>query len=336
MKTLEEQFTELYGPPVKSYHNNLVYTCPKCHHKSLACDIVRGLRNCFVCSYGKGLAPIQGTPGTTTTQTIDSKIQLEVLKEILEISTLSRVCRDYLTKRSIINPEKYGLKTVPFQLANLLRSKFSNDELRSSGFFWEREGVLLPTQSVLPRRLIIPLWHQDTLVGCKTRIGPNVNTDERKYSSPLGTPIGEILWHRKTPRKDLYITEGELKAICLDSHGFTCCAVSGIGNACKGGSIKVELDRLVSNCSRFFIVFDTDPDIFQDPHKLKYPLSLAQRYLNKSCIVFFPQDNNEKVDIDSFISHNSIYDFEDLIEDCWIARDKTLKRVENIVNDQRV
>lgn len=328
LETLHEQFIKAYGSEVKPREgNNIRLVCPKCGHKSLSCNIQNGLVYCFHCTYGKGLK-FQGSPTGFTEAPVDETLHRQVSCQLLDFCTLFPDHKDYLLKRGVYHPEYYKIVTVPFRVDKLLLQHFTEDELINSGYFYKGENSYGISKALDARRILIPFWQDDTIIGIKSRIRPYVDelSEEPRYICPKGSKVKSKLWYRGLRGPDIIITEGELCAIAAREAGFATIGIPGIAQIATK-ELQSELIRILklSNAQRVFIILDTDPDIKNDPIKLHHALTLYRTVTN-SCILYLPQDNmKEKMDLDLFLSRNSLNELIYHMERAWKLRKELSK-----------
>jgi DNA primase len=323
--SLYEQFIKTYGPEVKRREgNNIRLLCPKCKHKSLSCNIQNGLVYCFHCSFGKGVK-FNGAASGFTEEPVNEELHKKVSQKLLELCTLIPNQKEYLNKRGIYYPERYGIVTVPFRIDKLLLQHFSEDDLVASGYFYQGESGYGVSKALDPRRILIPFWQENEVIGIKSRIRPYVDPldQEPRYICPKGSKIKSKLWYKGTLGSDVIVTEGELCAIAAQEAGFSAIGIPGIAQIATS-ELQSELIRITkaAHTKRIFIILDTDPGIKNDPVKLQHALTLY-KVLPNSCILYLPQDKEtEKMDLDLFLSRNSLDDFYYLMERAWRLREE--------------
>lgn len=323
--SLYDLFVKRFGPEVKAREgNNIRQMCPECLHKSLSCNIQTGLIYCFHCSYGKGLK-FDGVASGYVEAVTNPKLHLAVALKILDLCTLSNDHREYLAKRGISKPEDYSIVSVPFRIDKLLLKYFTPHELIASGFFYDGGVSLGMSKALSPRRILIPFWSGDEIIGIKSRLGPNQTEEEsgKRYICPKGSSVRGKIWYKNPLLPDLIITEGELAAIAVQELGYSGLGIPGIA-LISDSTFQEALKNLClsSNVQRVFIVLDSDPGISRDIEKLKHAYAL-NILLPNSCISYLPQDNiEEKMDIDLYLSRYPLSDFTNILEDNWCKRQK--------------
>lgn len=333
IKNLYDQFIERFGVEVKPREgNNIRLVCPECKHKALSCNITSGVFYCFHCGYGRG-QKLEGLPSGHIEISVDPESHLKVALRILEICTLSSVHKEYLAKRSIYNPEKYGIVSVPFNIDFLLLKEFSKEELIASGFYYDINSEFRASKALSPRRILVPFWQGASIVGLKSRANPYGSPDEPRYICPRGSQIKNRFWYfgELTPA-DVIITEGELGAISGCSNGYQTIGIPGIGNLNNERLIE-ELREYTKDCNRVFIILDSDPGYSTDPTKL-IPAVKLHESLNNSCILFLPQVNPEqKMDLDQFLSIEDLETLDTLMEDSFIKREEIYLGYKTIIEN---
>lgn len=323
IKSIYDQFIETFGQEVKAREgNNIRVMCPECKHKSLSCNIQNGLINCFHCGYGKG-TKFSGKSTGFVEEPVDTEKHEFITNQILQLCSLSDEHRKYLVKRGIYHPEKYGIVSAPFRLDKILLSKFSAQDLCSSGYFFPDSAYGYGmSRALAARRILIPFYQGDKIISLKSRARPDSDDpNEVRYICPKGSKIKSKVWYKNPIKSDAIVTEGELCAIAAEEIGFSGFGIPGIAQI-SSSKFQNELKTLLvtSSVKRTFIILDSDPGIENDWSKLQHSLSLGM-YLPNSCIVYLPQDSKtEKMDLDLYLSRHSISDLTYLMEKCWVNR----------------
>lgn len=321
--SLYDKFVSQYGNEVKPREgNNIRLSCPECGHKSLSCNIQSGLIHCFHCDYGKGLKA-EGMPSGFKESPVDRELHLKVTQKIIEISTLEDDHREYLVSRGIYRPEEYQLKSVPFRIDKLLLSYFTEEELISSGYFSSGSGGYNVSMALEPRRILIPYWSGDEIIGLKSRVRPNSDPlgVDKRYICPRGSKYSSKPWYKGSLGPDIVITEGELSAMSCQENGIPAIGLAGLG-ASSSEPFLVELKKIVNEygVNRCFIMLDSDPGISNDASKLKSSISLFKA-IPRSCILYLPQDSpEEKMDLDLYLSRYEVQNLLEMMEDAWHQR----------------
>lgn len=341
--TLVEQFLAKYGPEVKTREgNNLRFQCPVCGQNSLSCHITKGLVNCFHCGYGKGVRFDGETSIEEDEAPIDYLLHEEVINYIVQESNLSSDHKDYLVHRGIYSPAKYSICSVPLRVQKLLKDKFTEDQLVSSGFYYKSASGLVLTKALGLQRIIIPHWHGSKIIGIKTRTRPSIDVldDGPKYLSPKGSRVGSFVWYKNITGTDLVITEGELAAIAANEIHIPCVGIPGLSGT-KNHKIVAQLNNITSQygIKRVFIILDTDPEIANNPYKIQNALSLSKGLKQENVIIYLPQDSSEEcMDLDLFLSRNDYDDLYNLMEDFWPKRYAIFKgltkRVQRLLHER--
>lgn len=321
MRSLEDIFVEKYGPVKQRWTDNIAVKCPKCKHNSLSCNIIHGAYLCFHCDYGRGKPPIKGQPGESLGEPVDKELQVKVLKNLLDNLTLSKTHKEYLKKRGVYNPEKYGIVTMSHEGAMFLNKNYSPKELESSGLYRNYNGRLSPTISLEWGRIIIPAWRGQKFVGIESRSDPYSSRDDvAKYASPRGGGSGKFIWYKKV-EKDFILTEGKLKAIVALEEGFTAGCLAGL-NATKKAMEHMNflVDKL--GIERVFIIMDNHTNK-SDLETINRQVEKLHLTIPKSCIVSLPTKEG-KIDLDSFLLQNKRDDLIDLMEEAWQKNQREL------------
>jgi hypothetical protein len=327
-------FLEKYGNEIFfEDHTSIKLRCPECGGKSLSCSLIHGLVWCFKCCYGKGIRPIEGERKVDDSLPVNSELHLRVIDKLLEISNLDDSSREYLKTRGINNPDIYQIKNVPLFIGNRLKEFFNEEELLSSGFFNKIDNKVIEGLAIKPRRIILPYWQGNNVIGLKTRIRPYIEEDkEKRYAYPRGSNISKNLWYRSLPRDLVIITEGEIKAIVGSQFGFSCCAVPGIANT-GHPNIIAKIKELTANTSKIIVCLDSDEN-----YETKFSLqnaayNIAKNFIDKSTILWLPQENNEKVDLDSYLVKFGAENLTELIEKAWNNKEFILEQTSKKILD---
>jgi ribosomal protein L37AE/L43A len=331
-----DQFISRYGTEVKPREgNNIRVLCPECKHKSLSCNIQKGIIHCFHCGYGKGIR-FEGAASGYVEAPIDQELHLKVSLAILGLGSLLPQHKDYLHGRGIYHPEEYGIVSVPFRIDKLLLEKFTQEQLINSGYFYRTTEGYGVSKAIEARRILIPFWQGEQIVGLKSRARPIVDaleaSTELRYICPRGSKIKNKLWYKGPLGPDVVLTEGELCAICAKEAGFSAVGIPGIAQIATSELQTAIKDLLtIDSIKRIFIILDTDPGIFTDLNKLQHALCL-NNLLPNSCILYLPQDDpNEKMDLDLYLTRYSIDDITYRMEAAWILRESTTLRVRRMI-----
>ena len=317
--TYEEQFIKLYGQPThRTTSGEMKVWCPNCRKKSLSCNVVSGK---FKCWLGCGL---QGHLAGYSTQAPEPQVDVQTQRKILDFiwsrSSLSEVHRDYLLKRGIWNPGRYGFKTVPFGLQATLEANFSRSELQDGGILTCVEGNCKLDWSLRKPRLMIPYISDGQILGLKMRANDVEFIDPAfKYMWPKGSPVKTLLWHPDLLGPDTILTEGEIAACVGCEYGVPSCGIPGMN--CNLGSIR-KFNALCyrSQVKRKFIIIDTDLEMEDRVSNIKNALKI-QANVPGSCIAFLPHDGLVKsVDLDYFLNTYGVDRLYEVLEDAWIQR----------------
>lgn len=319
-----QNFITKYGRPLSySESGDAKFVCPECNHKSLFGNIYSGKLFCFRCDYGRGLR-INGRSIPIKQPKVNLKLQKEILLKVLTFADLDPVHAQVLKKRGIYKPSKYKICTVPFNLAIALNQWFKDTELVESGLFNHLPGVgVIPTPCLYPGNLLIPYWVEGTIQSFKTREDfLPVKEYTLRYSMPRKSIAPKTLFSLKpTYSGDLIVTEGDLKSIATIEAGFDCVNVSGINNW------RHPIHRLLQitqDVRRFFVVFDSGPDLLKDWPVLQAVLNIQKAIGPRACIAFLPYDN-QKVDLDSFLGKYQPSLLTEVLEDAWVRRNQITK-----------
>lgn len=326
-ESLEDIFVRKYGSPVRSSGAQWVmHRCPECGRHALACNLEHGYVRCFHC----GLRDKeQGSSSAREARYVDRRAQLDILAWMVGHCQLSPAYKRFLRDRGIQDPRKFGLVTAPWDLLSRLRSSglFTNQQLEDSGLFYpdRNTGCLIPSSCLKPERLIIPYITDGKLVGIKSRVALSEESEEKslRYLTPPGFTISQYLWNVTLGGQDLYLTEGELKAITGLSMGHHCASIPGLVTWSR---LLPSLQRLATRYRRVFLVLDSDPGYQRSIPHIKTATALCSALPN-SCILFLPQaDADHKGALDTYLVQSSERDFLGLSEDAWNNRQEIYRR----------
>lgn len=240
--------------------------------------------------------------------------------KLIERLPLEDSDRRELLRRGIRRPHLWGLRSTVFRPRELL-PEYSAAQWLASGLCREtQEGLEL--SSLLSRgRIVFPYWEGSLMCGLKSRVNSRYDMDHGgKYLTARGFRAGDHLWYVRTTSSDgdLVITEGELKAMVLEEHGFWAASVPGV-HAASGLANKAC--ALSQKASRTFIVLDTDEDVRNNRSLLD-----AARVLCKACGVrravclFLPSVNGLKVGVDDFLLQQGPEELEYWLDWAWRNR----------------
>lgn len=328
--TIKEQFLNLFGTSIAEQGAELKFMCPKCKKKALFCNMITGLYHCFYCQYGQGCKPVQGAAVANIIPKTEVNLekQIEVINKLIDLFRPSYTIYEYLQVRGIINPYKYKFGEVPYNAVAQLLKHFSEEELLASGLVLQGEKGLYPAAVLKPRRILIPHWQGDKVVGLKSRLRPYVRdeeVDEPRFAAARNNKSVSGLWYYGKPKtKSIIVTEGELKAAVSTDHVMFSCALPGISNARRKESI-IQLQEFVDlhDIEQVYLVFDSDKE--PAPDFYKSVRTLAKSLKEKSCIVTLPQNKNkDKVDLDSFIVDYGVDELWELLYYSWRNREQIL------------
>lgn len=303
-----QYFEELLGASRCSYGVNRAFRCPMCDgmgsDRHLYVNVTTGVYNCFRCG-NKGnaitLAKFMGNKPPSYLETpevepilFDNEIATQVYTHILMNSTLSETDRTELVeKRGIVNPERFGLRTLNGTVTELVRN-FCEEELILSGLFYDDAGFLVPRSAISDGRLFIPYIHKSLVVYMRTR-GSGI-----KYLSPKYAQTKNHVWGKlQSKKQSVIVTEGELKAISAASHGANILALPGM-NSSYETLVSILHEAAIKNV---VICFDTQIAHMDDVDKAAKRLSqmLVEELDISVSRVILPLLGNDKMDIDTFI-----------------------------------
>jgi predicted RNA-binding Zn-ribbon protein involved in translation (DUF1610 family) len=329
--SLADQFIEAFGTVISESSQEMKFICPECRHKGLYANKSTGLFHCFHCGF-KGKK--EGLAEVVKPKLVDVDLQLRMLHVVINECTLDKGHRKYLLQRGIYHPEIWGICTIPNRILQLLLSKFSSQQLEDAGLVHQTARGAMTAKFLEPRRILIPFWSGDTLIGAKSRnnpFDPDANPDYKYLASP-GAKIGSSIFHKGKLEGDFILTEGELKAIVATEEGFTVGATSGM---IPSASVLSQISRLVNSrqITRFFIAYDSSPSFWTNVSMLKSLYKLTSLCSKKACIVEFPlEEGQTKEDLDSYLIKNGAGDFDYLLELSWSNRHNTQKQLRDALN----
>lgn len=324
MEDYTNLFNEKFGFEVFQTCSNgqVKKRCPECNHKSLSCNILVGVYNCFQCSYSGKLETQEKINIVPPKKKFSQKLQTEILQFILDNSVLKPSHRLYLQKSGVLYPEKWNVKSVPANLRLLLKD-YTDKQLLKSGLYKDNgNGVTVPTGALSTDNIIIPYYYNGRLVAGKTRSVILTTVSKYKYMCFNESPVLDYVYDCTIPnRKTLIITEGEKKAMVANAYGFSTVAFGGMSFTKK--SIK-SLKEVIKkhNIDRLFIILDKDEDFLGSKSAKIQACKLYEEFKKIGCIVFLDLNNPEKVGLDDFLLSHSALDLESILESNWITREK--------------
>ena len=297
--TKYESIVAKYGEPNRFTKGGeeIQVTCPQCGNGCLSCNIISGLMHCFHCHWGKGQIVDGDSDGFEKIEP-DMDLQNQVVKRVFEISTLDNLCRKYLKRRGIYNPEKYRLATIPYQISTLLRQDFTSEELIKTCLFEMRKGRLVAKGALDSGRIIIPYWNGKRILGLKSRAGP-LDPTMYRYANTPGSIITRHPFFFGPLGKDVIVTEGELASLAASEAGLSVISIPGITMLDK---VAKEIKQLVrqGDVNRVFINIDSDYD-YENKWNIVNAAVRGSDLLGAH-ILFLPQPNKgKKMDLDSFL-----------------------------------
>jgi ribosomal protein L37AE/L43A len=313
---------EKFGEPVSESSNEMKFACPMCGHKALTVNMEIGLYYCFICSFGSSKAPIFENT-TFVKRAVNHTTQKAIMQWLYENLKLSASHREYLRRRGIYHPEKYGLATIPPRVEFQLKKHFTEVELLESGFYRVDKSLGINGWPCLKHnRIFIPILEDNKVVCCKTRLDPREDMfNDIKYALPTGSTSNRHVAHYQSNSPYRILTEGEFKAMACNELGIDAIASPGINGAAALMSYAKRLDHK----KRSFIIFDSE----REDSKILGRIQSAKiaQVIPNSAIVLLPKDNtDEKMDLDLYLTRYSLEDFEDLLEDFWLNRDRVLEQ----------
>lgn len=318
---LKDVFDERYGHFVRTSGAEwMMYKCPHCARNALACNIVHGYVRCHHCGHKDR---VNGRANFVQQRVYDLKLQARIVQSVLG-SPAARIQPAYLSflkDRMIFNPRAFQICTADWDLSTTLRARgFTDTEMADSGLFhYNQQGTLVPGACLKPGRLLIPYWSNGQCVTFKSRVSlrEELDTNSVKYLTAPGLSISHYLWHMTVSGSDLFITEGELKALTALCMGVHAASIPGLQ---AWRQLRTQIRALSSRYRRVFIVLDSDPGYETSRAHLGAALGIAQ-FTPNSCILFLPQTRAcKKMALDTFLIENEEDAFWDLVEQTWQRR----------------
>jgi hypothetical protein len=337
MTTYEEQFKALFGEPLfhKSTSTQLKFICPYCGKKAMSCNVAAGIYHCWHCDQSGRL---EG--GYSDSKVVEVEInhenQEKLINYIVDTSSLIDIHKNYLLRRGVANPDRYKIRTVPFQIGKILLQRYTPDFLISTGLFYQTEEGMVPHGCLGSRRILIPHWNEAEIVSCKSREDPLSSKEKGiPYIAAPGKRSSFGLWHKEIFGTDLILTEGELKAIVAAEFGFSACAVSGLGGVRPS---ITQVANLIKNygIKRLFVIFDSDPSYLSKPALIINLSRLSTAFRSMCAIVFLPQVDNQKMDLDSFLIQYGDSELINLMEDTWYEREKNHRLIKHLMSKMQL
>jgi hypothetical protein len=178
-------------------------------------------------------------------------------------------------------------------LDNLRASGLTDATIRANELWTETDPARVarilrwsPTSWSNGSALVFPYRDLDGQVNCFARVRPHHPRKDSKgnsvkYESPVGSGLRPYFPTASLPRlkdgsSDIYLTEGEKKALLLSQHGFAAVGLGGVWGWKNKGTDEL-IDSLAAipwKGRRVFIVFDWDPK-----PKTRRDVALAARRL---------------------------------------------------------
>lgn len=328
--TYYDLFAKHLGPGVRATGSEYRFRCYKCDsggERHLYVNTNTGAFHCFRCESRADGA--RGNAFTFAKEMGDTApIEVEVEERVslfnqevattvythmfnegkLTLSDQDR--KDLLEKRSIRNPEKYGL--VSSTGARKWLKGWSEDALIESGMGYHRNGLFQFHTCVEDGRLLIPYIEEDGSIPFFRSRGKN----HAKYLGPIGNKTSGRVWGKIDPKQSyVIITEGELKAISAREERFHCLALPGMGISHIGVADKIK----ESGIKQALICFDVQVEHMDavEAAERKLASQLIRRGVSTykvrlplvKCI-----SCGQKVDIDSFLTVVGSKDFLSLVK----------------------
>ena len=323
-----------FGDPVSVSALEMKFVCPECGYKSLTTSLETGVYFCFICEFGRHKPSVFGTKVQFKKRDIDFNLHLDVCQWLHDNLTLSPAHKNWLFKRGIYQPERFGLRTIPVRVEMKLRKDFSDRELIESGFY--KQGYtndLTGWPCLKHNRLYIPIVNDGQILGCKTRCDPRQELfEEVVYAVPTGGKTNNIVSYYPGIYKDIIISEGEIKIMSSAQLGYPSVGTSGINGLTA--AFKFFTQHKEFQTRRKFIVFDTEADEAKVVSRIQ-AYKLANFLGNTAAIVTLPRlKPRTKTDLDLFILQREV-DFEDLLEYSWYNREKKMKQEHEALYENR-
>ena len=338
LQTIEHEAQERWGKIVKRSGEDVYFVCPSCAHESLSVHTGRGCFHCFRCGYGRSQPKLKGQ-STLNSDKVPVNLDhlFEVAQAILSVSKLDPLHEKYLKGRGIYRPNYWGIVTVPPQLHRRMLPLFGREKLLTSGLFNEdQDESVIPAPLLEWRRILVPYWHGDRIVGVKTRENPYSFEDtpaERRWSTSRGSKIGSHLFYRGSFGEDVLFSEGELKIAAACDVGFTGGGSPGM-NASSAVLSQLGDKMKKAGSKRLFIINDTEAGMWDNYALMQATNRTANVFHKHSAIGFLPQDSSsEKMDLDLFLVRHGEKELDHLLELFWRNRETTFDRVAKRVKE---
>jgi len=314
MNNLLEQYIALFGRERGVEGETWLFECPECKH-TLRAHNTKGLYHCFNCGFGKGKR-IEGK--FTFTQITKKPSFNPAIKDVSQFIADNLILRERhktaLYKRAIYNPSFFKIGTIDLLLIKRLIDRFGKDFLTECEVI-KNEKVSFTLD---PGRVFIPYYHKGEIINFKTRESFD-DVGSYKYMSLSNSGIGSKIFSFSKPSSDIFVTEGELKAMAAKEAGFNCYASPGIAFS---DSIINQFRSLFTHpqVKRIFIVLDNSAE------ELSFGMKKAQQILlnlkpSKTCLVNLPTKKT-KIDLDEFLYLEGPDCFEDVCEHEWVKKIK--------------
>ena len=250
---------------------------------------------CFYCQY-KGTI-VGGDPVKVEKKHTDVSLQNKVFEHIIKNSKLHTDTKDWFSKRGINHPEKYNIVNVGYRPDSYLKEEFSEEQLIASGLFYKLDSWLNKTLVIKPGRILFPYWQENKYIGFKSRASIYEDT-ECKYATPVGSSLFSHPFYYGKLSGDLIITEGEFAALTGYEYGLSVLSIPSVSTI---KILKDEIKTIIkdNHISRVFIIMDTDKDFSNSLGVIRAAVQGANLY--NGIILFLPQKDNEKMDLDKYL-----------------------------------
>jgi len=279
-----------------SHADNIKIKCNHCDKKALYLKSDTLQYNCFGCGRHGKLA--LDSPSTPTKKEIDQGLQIKILLYLIKNSELSQEHSLELLERRIFRPNRFLLRSIPFNVSKILSEKFSSRELRSAGLL--NEGGNLISQFSYGN-LLIPFISQGVIKGFQVKINKRDTSDKFKYLMFPGSKVGHHFYTTlpSAPNNYIIVTESPLKTISALDNGYNCAGFVGINPADKAIlDLKQFLFR--SKCNTYLIYDSSESDLVDSNLRSaqeRFILNLGRKVQIKS----LPLLKYSKMDLDKYL-----------------------------------
>lgn len=237
----------------------------------------------------------------------DIKTAVRVYNYIFEVGVLTKEHRVALVEsRGITHPDRFKVISTD-GLPDVLKDRFTTDELISTGLFYKSkyENSCTARRVLSKNRILIPYFTGRDVTFIRSR---GMGGDQTGYMGPTGASSTKSIWGRINPERktDLIVTEGEFKAMAAQEHGFNCVSLPGMNNS------HAYFVECCTNAGILEVTICFDTQIEDMKYVDGAAASLASKLKTAGIKAFRAElplcpeiDDGKKTDIDAFLKYYS-------------------------------